>query len=62
MRPGPYIRAVFYIFSNNFSPVAVHITHGVTSILTDKIVMDSQRQVILKTQYSNVFVMVHDTV
>ena len=40
--------AMFSIISKNLSPVAVHMSHRSASILTDKIVMDSHRQVILK--------------
>ena len=41
-----YIRAMFYIISNNFSLVAVITPQRLTSILTDKIVMALHRQVI----------------
>ena len=51
---------MFYIISNNISPVAAHTSQMFTSILTDKIVIGSHRQVILKTQYSNAFAMVQD--
>ena len=39
---------LFYIISNNFSPVAVSTSQRFISMLTDKIAMASHRQVILK--------------
>ena len=60
MCPGPYICPLFYIISNS-SPVAVSTSERFTSILTDNIVMDSYRQVILKNQYKTVIVIVQDT-
>ena len=43
MHPGPYICAVVYILFNNFSLVAVSTSQRSTSILTDNIVLDSNR-------------------
>ena len=62
MHHGPYICAVYYIISNNFPPVVVHTSQRFTSILTDNIVIDSHRQVILKKWYLNVFGMVQGVV
>ena len=59
MHRGPYTYAVFYIISN-VSPVALHTSQRFTTILTDEIVMNSRKQIILKKLYSNVFVMVQD--
>ena len=60
MHPGPYICAMYYIISTNFSPVANHTSKRFTFILTDKIMMASHMHVILNNYYKTVFVMVQD--